>query len=138
MCECGCVLTDDRYVFPGPGKSIYLLTLSAECVNCDAPPGVTIERVEPGTRLYEDYRRGVFDGSVEFEDWPESKGVAIIAGMRRREFVNAVKGHLVGLAVKDFTMRGTIDEDGAEVILEDMYEDAQVRPRFPEPAADKA
>jgi RNase H-fold protein (predicted Holliday junction resolvase) len=48
--------------------------------------------------------------------------------MRQHEFVNAVKSHLIGLNVKDFSERGKIDRISAETILEEMYDDSQVRP----------
>jgi hypothetical protein len=54
MCECGCTSNDLRYnndlryKFPGPGKSFYLLTLTAGCTACDAGSGVMIEHIKPG------------------------------------------------------------------------------------------
>jgi hypothetical protein len=129
MCECGCEANADRYTLPGPGKSFYLISLSAECLNCDAPPGVTIELIEPSNTLYRDYKEGEFNTEpLKLEKWPDSKGVAIVAGMRQHEFVKSVKSHLEGMEVEHFTEKGRIDRIGAETILEEMYEDSQVKP----------
>lgn len=129
MCECGCTMNDDKYTFPGPGKSYYLLTLSGECKSCDAPPGVTLELIEPGASLYAEYKRGDFNTEqLKLEKWPDSKGVAFITGMRSHEFVKSVLRHLEGLEVKHFVENGRIDRIGAETILEEMYDDSQVRP----------
>lgn len=129
MCECGCTMNDDRYTFPAPGKSFYLLTLSKACCECDAPSGVTIERIDPSNVLYKDYKRGDFtSGPLSFEKWTDSVGVAIITGMRTHEFIKATQSHLIGVSSHEMGEGGRIDECGAEVILEEMYQDAQVRP----------
>jgi hypothetical protein len=120
-----------KYTFPGPGESFYLLSLLSECQNCDAPPGVTIELIEPGNVLYHEYKRGEFnDGQLKFKKWADTKGVAIVTGMRMHEFVKAAAPHLIGLAVKDFSEGGMIDRISAETILEEMYEDATSRPEL--------
>lgn len=129
MCECGCTMSDDRYTFPGPGKTFYVLSLSGECKSCDAPPGITIEHIKPGDALYDDYRRGDFiDGPLKFEKWPDNLGVAIVTGMRQDEFVKSTKQHLIGIASADFGEKGKIDRIGAETILEELYDDSQVKP----------
>ena len=130
MCECGCTSSDERYSFPGPGKSFYVLTLSRGCVECDAPSGVTIEHIKPGKFLYDDkvYREELIEGELEFQDWRDSEGVAIVTGMLRHEFIKALQPHLVGTDVGE---DGTIDEIGAEVLLEEAYEDSVVKPHFP-------
>lgn len=129
MCECGCTSNDRRYSFPGPRKSFYILTLSGGCVDCDAPSGVTIERINPGDFMYDRANREDFlDGKLPFEKWPGSEGVAIITGLRRHEFVKALQIHLVGTEIIE---DGTIDEIGAEVLLEEAYEDSVVTPHFP-------
>lgn len=138
MCECGCELNAERYSFAGPGKSFYVLTLRGECLNCDAPPGISIEVIEPGHCLFDEYRRGEFtDGLLKFEKWPDNMGVAIVTGMRRHEFVKAMASHLVGLAVEDFSERGKIDRISAETILEEMYEDSQTKPTLVEPSVSR-
>lgn len=129
MCECGCTMNDEKLTFPGPGKSFYILSLAAECKSCDAPPGITIELIEPGNVLWDEYKRGEFvDGPLQFEKWRDSKGVAIVTGMRQHEFVKATISNLMGLEIEDFCEGGKIDESGAEVILEEMYDDSQVKP----------
>lgn len=140
MCECGCTSNDTRYTMPGPGKSFYIVSLCVACVECDAPPGITIELIEPGHILWDEYKRGEFtDGPLKFEKWPSNLGAAIVTGFRRHEFVAAVQGHLTGINVADFDDEdGRIDEIGAEVILEEMYRDSWVKPKVVEPHAAKA
>ena len=134
MGECGCTMNDDRYTLPGPGKSIYLITLSAGCVDCDGPAGVSIERISPDSILYREYKRGEFtDGELKLEKWPDSEGVAIATGMRKHEFVKAVGKHLVGVSANDIGENGVIDEIGAEVIAEEMFDDSQVKPSIVKP-----
>lgn len=131
MCECGCTSNDKKYSFSGPEKSLYILTLSGGCVDCDAPSGVSIELIETTNILYKEYRRGDFlNGKLKFEKWPDSKGAAIVTGMRRHEFIKALMSHLVGVSSDEMGENGKIDESGADVILEEMYEDAQVRPQL--------
>lgn len=79
-------------------------------------------------------REDYLDGELHFNDWRDSQGVAIITGMRRHEFVAALTKHLVGVSAEDMGDDGTIDEVGAEVLLEEMFEDSQVKPRIVEPA----
>lgn len=130
MCECGCTMNDRKYRFPGPTKSFYVLTLHGACENCDAPTGISIELILPGTFLFKRENREEFtDGELQFHDWPESKGVAIQCGMLKHEFVAKLMPHLIGLDSSEMGGDdGKIDSYGAEVILEEMYEDAQVRP----------
>lgn len=130
MCECGCVSSDRHFRFPASGDSFYILTLQGACVDCDGAPSIRIELVEPSNTLYEEYVRGDFlDGDLAFEECPDSKAVSIVCGMRRHEFVKAMMAHLVGVDSSELGEDGTIDEAGAEVILEEMYEDSQTQPR---------
>lgn len=130
MCECGCPGSWQRYTFPGPGGSIYLLTLAGACENCDAPSGVSIERLKRGAwlRKYVEENPDHIDGPLKFESWPNqgSEGVGIVTGFRKHEFIKALLPHLVGLSDED----GKIDECGADVILEEMYSDAVVKPHL--------
>lgn len=129
MGECGCTTNDRRYRIPGPDKTFYLLTLSGACENCDAPPGITIEVITPEHTLYREYKRGEFnDGQLKFEKWRDSRGVAIVCGMRKHEFVKAILPHLIGLDSKELGDEGKLDEAGAEVVIEEMYDDSQTRP----------
>lgn len=131
MCECGCVANDVRYKFAGPGKSIYVLSLSRGCIECDAPAGITIEHVKPSDSLYEEYQQGEFiDGPLEFNEWPDSRGVAIVTGMLRHEFVKALSEHLIGVSSSELGTKGRIDKIGAETILEEMFADSQVKPHI--------
>lgn len=127
MCECGCTSNDERYLFPAPGNKVYMLTLSKGCIECDAPSGITIERISKSDIHYQN-REDYTDGELTFAKWPYGEGVAIITGMLRHEFVNALKVHIVGTDVGE---DGTIDEIGAEILLEEVFEDSQVRPHFP-------
>lgn len=130
MCECGCTMNDRRYRLPAPGKSFYLVKLSGACVDCDAPPGITIELVEPTHTLYRDYKRGDFETMpLKLEKWVDTKGVAIRTGMQQRQFVEAMAKHLVGLDSKEMGGGdGRIDDVGAETIAEEMYEDSTTVP----------
>jgi len=129
MCECGCVANDRRYTLPAPGTAVYLITLSGGCVDCDGPAGVSIELIEPGTFNHGYYRRPEYtDGPLKFEDWSDSKGAAIVTGMRQCEFVKAMQKHLIGLDSNEMGENGVIDEAGADVIAEEMFEDAVKRP----------
>lgn len=138
MCECVCVANDDRYTFPGPGKSFYLLTLSGGCISCDAPSGVSIERVKPGDFLHKyvkENRDTYTCGELSFEKWSDSEGVGIVTGFRQHEFIAALLSHLVGVSSDEMGEDGKIDEDGADVILEEMFSDAVVKPHFPKVTA---
>lgn len=127
MCECGCTSNDERYEFPAPKGDRYILTLSGCCTDCDAPAGITIERID--SKAYWRYREmEMLNGELPFSQWPDSKGVAIVTGMRSDEFTKALLSHLVGISSDDMGEDGLIDEDGADVILDEMYEDAQFRP----------
>lgn len=129
MCECGCTSNDKHYSFPGPGKSFYVLTLSRGCVECDGPSGISIEHIKPGMFLYEKTHREEFiDGELKFNKWPDSLGVAFVTGLLKHEFIEAIKPHLVGTEVGE---DGAIDDIGAEVLLEEAYEDSVVRPHLP-------
>ena len=130
MCECGCVMNDDVYTLPGPGKTMYVIRLSGECENCDAPPGVTIEQYKPGDYFHEYYSDP--DNSalpLPLENWSDGLGAAIVTGMRKHEFVKVTQSYLVGIDSREFGDDGKIDDIGAETILEEMYEDSQVMPR---------
>lgn len=131
MCECGCVMNWDRYTFPAPNKALYLLSISPHCDNCDAPVGVSIELIEQTNTLYKEYKKGDFsDGPLKFEQWPDTKGAAIVCGLRKHEFVQAVLPHLVGIDSRKMGENGAIDKFGAEVIAEEMYNDVQCRPKL--------
>lgn len=135
MCECGCTMNDDRYTLPAPKGAIYLITLSGPCTYCDAPAGVSIERIEKGQGLHAEYRRGEFGAApLELQDWRDSAGAAIITGHLKHEFVAATLKHLVGVSSDEIGENGRIDDAGAEVLLEDMYDDAQYRPKVVTPA----
>lgn len=136
MCECGCTMNDRRYRLQAPGKSYYLVTLSGSCVDCDAPSGITIALIEPTHTLYRDYKRGDF-GTVplKLEKWGDTKGVAIRTGMQKRQFVEAIAKHLVGVDSKAMgDGDGRIDDIGAETIAEEMYEDSTTRPTLAQEA----
>lgn len=134
MCECGCTMNDEKLTFPGPGKSFYILTLAGHCEDCDAAPGVTIEHIKPDHPLWRDYKRGEFiSGPLNFNQWPDGPGVAIVTGMRKHEFVAAMTKHLEGLDSRMLGDGGKMDEDGAEVVAEEMYADSQVQPHVVRP-----
>lgn len=98
-----------------------------------------IEKIGPKHSLYQEYLAGDFNTKVlKFEKWIESMGVAITSGMRQHEFVSRTKNHLIGIRIKDFGQRGKIDQIGAETILEEMYDDSQVKPSVvtPQPTGD--
>ncbi len=140
MGECGCSGNDKHYQFPGPGKTLYILTMSGSCVGCDAPAGICIRHVKPGEFLHEWYSDlDKCDGELLFEQWGDgSGGAAVITGFRRHEFVNAVKSHLIGIDSKDFAEDGKriIDEAGADAIAEEMYGDADMSPNLIEAKVD--
>lgn len=132
MCECGCVGSDVRLSFPGPGESFYLLTLSRGCEDCDAASGISIERISPGQFMHRKQSREEFiDGELEFEKWHDNEGVGIVTGLRKHEFVSALKEHLVGVDSRQLGDQGVIDEIGAEVILDEAYPDSVVKPHVP-------
>lgn len=129
MCECGCVMNWERYKFPANGDAFYLLTLKNHCVDCDGKTGVMIELIEPGTfefKFYSDVHN--IDGDLQFEQWRDGKGVAIACGLFKHEFVKKLSPHLVGIDSNEMGESGLIDECSAEVILEEMYDDAQLQP----------
>lgn len=131
MGECGCSYSDDRYTLPGPGESLYIVTLHGGCTECASPPGVSIERIDPGNVLWNECKQGVFiNGPLPLEQWPNSVGVAIKVGMEQSEFVKAMMPHLVGLDSRDMGEDGTIDECGADVIADEMYGDSVFRPKL--------
>jgi hypothetical protein len=121
MCECGCTSNDERYLFPAPGNEVYMLTISGGCTDCDAGPGITIERFDKSNYWWE--HREYLEGKLKFEKWSDTKGVAIITGHRKREFVKAILPHLVGADVSD--------EIACEVAIEEAYAASMVRPHFP-------
>lgn len=123
MCECGCTANDERYLFPAPGKQVYMLTISGGCTECDAGPGITIERLPKSDLHYKEWETYT-EGYLNFEKWPDSEGVALITGFRKHEFVEALLPSLVGVEVP-------MDDIGAEIVLEEAYVDSIVRPHFP-------
>lgn len=129
MCECGCTMNDTIYTLPGPRQTLYVIRLSGACVSCDGPPGVTIEQYRPGQFHYDYYRDPEHsNGPLPLERWSDGLGAAIVCGMRKHEFVRATKQHLVGVSSDEMGEKGRIDAGGAEIILEEMYEDATSRP----------
>lgn len=131
MGECGCSYNDDRYTLPGPGESFYIVTLHGGCTECPSPPGISIERIDPGNVLWSEYKQGKFtDGTLPLEQWRDSVGVAITVGMGRSEFVKAMIPHLVGVDSREMGEGGKIDECGADVIADEMYEDSVFRPKL--------
>lgn len=131
MCECGCTMNDDKYILPGPGKSMYLITLAGHCENCDVGSSVVIEQIDEDHMLYQDYRRFDFETRpLPLQDWRDSRGVCIATGFRKHEFVGAAARHLIGVSSSMFGEAVPIDSFGAEVIAEEMYDDAQLRPRI--------
>jgi hypothetical protein len=126
MCECGCTMSDIRYTLAGPMPTLrYLVTMSGPCVNCDSPAGVSIERISPDSVYWlEEYT----DGTLPLSDWGDSQGAAIVCGYRKHEFAKAMARHLIGVSSVEMGEGGKIDDVGAEVIAEEMYEDAQFRP----------
>lgn len=133
MCECGCTSNDKRYVFSGPGESFYILVLSGGCTDCDAGPGISIQRADPGTHLFEfcgDNRDDYLDGVLVFEDWPDAPTAAVITGMQQHEFIKALMPHIVGIDSNEMGEDGTVDDDGADVILEEAYPDSMFEPKL--------
>ncbi len=130
MCECGCVGNDDKYTLPGPGESVYIVRLAGECVNCDAPPGIIIELLNPGDYEFEEAAATGMYGyqPLKLNDWPDGKGVAIVTGMRKHEFIKAMLPHLIGVDSRKLGENGVLDDCGAEVVAEDMYADSQTHP----------
>lgn len=128
---------DDKYSLPGPGQSIYLVSLAVACKNCDAPAGITIERMEPGDAMFEEYTEDEIYGvaPLQLNDWPDSKGVAIVTGMTQAEFVKAMMPHLVGVDSRKLGENGVLDEAGAEVIAEEMYGDSWTQPSVVAPVS---
>jgi hypothetical protein len=131
MCECGCSEGEVRYTLPGPGKSFYVISLYGGCKDCDAPAGVTIEEIKPSHTLYKEYESEFTEGPLKLQKWRGSRGIAITTGMLKREFIKALESHLIGVESKEFSDNSTaIDKFGAEVILEEMYDDSQVKPHI--------
>jgi hypothetical protein len=126
MCECGCTMNDVRYSLDGPMPTLrYLVTLSGACVNCDAPAGVSIERISPESVYWSDEYT---EGPLPLSDWGDSMGAAIVCGYRKHEFTAAMSRHLIGVSSDELGEGGRIDEVGADVLAEEMYDDAQIRP----------
>lgn len=130
MCECGCIGNDQKYRLPGPGEAIYLISLSVACENCDAPSGVSIELLQPSSATFKEYTADEMYGvePLELNDWPDSKGVGIVTGMLKDEFIKAMVPHLVGVDSRKLGENGVLDEVGAEVIVEEMYADSWLQP----------
>lgn len=138
MCECGCVSSRRRYRFPAPGKCTYLLTLIPHCVDCNWPSAVSIELVEPSGWLYREIRDGdCLVGDLPFEKWPDSQGVLVECGHMKNGFIDLLRRHLIGVSSDELGTDGLIDDVGADVILEEMYEDAQFSPRVVTPETDE-
>lgn len=132
MGECGCPGMWKRYRFPGPKKSFYLLTLSGPCTNCDAPSGISIELCMPGSHSFDYYSKDypdALDGELKFPI-TGLPIVAIVTGMDSCDFIRVCQEHLVGVRSDEMGENGAIDLMGAEVILEEMYEDACFAPKL--------
>lgn len=131
MGECGCSLNDDKYWFPGPGESYYLLTLSAACTECDTPDGISLEHVKPGDVTYNTSRHEDYcDGQLVFAKWPHNDGVAIVTSLRRHEFIAKLLSHLVGVDSRELSDGDALDDAAADVILDEMYPAATVKPQI--------
>ena len=131
MCECGCYGNDLKYSLAAPGGAFYVLTFSGACEDCDAPSGVAVELIELTHPLFDEYRRGEFLlGPLPWEKWPDGKGAAVITGLTKQQFIEAMSKHLVGVCSDEMGDDGTIDQDGADVIAEEMYADAQKQPQL--------
>ncbi len=131
MCECGCQGTWTRYRFPAPDGAFYLLTLMGTCTNCDGASGFRIELCKPESHDYEYYGKDfpeAIEGELKFEDWGDILGVHFDTGVQKHKFVESLLPHLVGVDSRKLGEDGVIDKFGAEVILEEMYEDAQMQP----------
>ncbi len=132
MCECGCPGTWTRYRFPAPKRAFYLLTLMGPCTNCDGSSGFTIELIEPGSFEHGYYSKDypeALDGELAFEKWGNGNlGVGFDTGMRKHEFIDKLMPHLIGVDSRELGEKGKIDKFGADAILEEMYDDAQVKP----------
>lgn len=129
MCECGCPETWTRYRFPAPNGSFYVLTLMGTCTNCDGASGFRIELCKPGSHEYEYYTDDcpdAIDGELHFTK-PHGC-VHFDTGVQKHKFVESLLSHLVGVDSREMGEDGVIDKYGAEVILEEMYEDSQVKP----------
>lgn len=129
MCECGCVGNDDRYTLKGPNKSLYIIHLHGGCTNCDSSPGLMIEHVLKTDVMYNEFRNGEFiDGELPFINGADRKFCPITTGFRKHEFIKKMTDWLVGIDSEELGDEGVVDEAGAEVILEEMYEDSLVKP----------
>lgn len=127
MCECGCVSNDKRFTLTGPGDSYYLITLRGHCKECDGSSVVLIELLEPGTHGH-GYYRDYTSGPLPFDKWPDSMGVTINVGMTDQEFRAKLAPHLIGLDSKELGDDGVLDDAAVDVLLEEMYDDAQTFP----------
>lgn len=132
MCECGCPENWTRYRFPAPNRAFYLLTLMGPCTNCDGSSGFTIELCKPGSFEHGYYGKDwpeALDGKLPLEKWGNGNlGVSFETGMRAHEFNKKLMPHLIGVDSRELGENGKLDEFGAEVILDEMYEDAQMKP----------
>jgi hypothetical protein len=128
-------MNDDRYILPGPSNSFYLFSLSAACRNCDGPDGITIEWFDNMRALREWLAGAELPPQLCFADWPDTKGLCIVTGRTKDEFVKALKGNLVGADANSFVdeSSGICDEIAAETILEEMYEDTTFQPQVVKP-----
>jgi hypothetical protein len=119
-------MNDVRYTLDGPEPRLrYLVTLSGACPSCDAPAGFCIERISPDSVYWSDEYT---DGPLPLSDWGDSRGAAFVCSYRKHEFATAMSRHLIGVSSVEMGEDGKIDDAGAEVIAEEMYEDAQFRP----------
>lgn len=129
MCECGCVSNDKKFTLDGPKKSYYLVTLRGHCKECDGPAVVLIELLEPGTHDYGYYKTPEYThGPLPLGKWSDSMGTTIAVGMTRDEFRDKMASHLLGLNSEELGEDGVLDEAAVDVLLEDMYDDAQTFP----------
>lgn len=131
MGECGCTSNDDHYWFPAPKNQVYVLTISGGCTDCCVPPGITIELISKNGMEWKE-REWWITGELQFADWGYKKGAAVVTGFDRHDFIAALRHNLIGVDSRELGESGKIDAAGADVILEEMYEDAMFRPRLVE------
>lgn len=122
-------MNDRRYTLPGPGEVYYLITLRGHCKDCDGPSTVLIETCVPGTFWHGYYKdENHSNGPLPFEKWSESQGCMITTGMSVEQFQAALSSYLVGINSDELGEDGVLDETAVEIILDEMYDDAQTRP----------
>ncbi len=135
MCQCPCDSFAQRLKFPGPNGGTYVLSLYAGCTNCHVGSAIRIESYKKGSKYKSDIEEfGSGDLVFETSDGrtPNDGEVVIITGMNQDDFRKTLASHLIGIGIRDgmFNDDNTIDEYGADEILSEMYQDAQVAPHI--------